>query len=174
METMEKTNWKVDVAHSEIGFKVKHMMISTVSGSFSEFDASVETDNDNFKNANFTFTGKIASIETKNKDRDQHLKSGDFFDAETYPELSFQSKSFDGETMIGDLTIKDVTKEIAIDVTFNGIAEDPYGQTKAGFEASADISRKDFGLNWNSVTEAGSIVVSDRVKLVLDLQFIKQ
>lgn len=171
---MEKTNWKVDVAHSEIGFKVKHMMISTVSGSFNEFAASIETDNDNFKNGNFTFTGKIASIETKNKDRNEHLKSADFFDAETYPELEFQSKSFDGETMIGDLTIKNTTKEIAIDVTFNGIAQDPYGQTKAGFEGSTDISRKDFGLNWNSVTEAGSIVVSDRVKLILDLQFIKQ
>lgn len=174
METMEKTNWKVDTAHSEIGFKVKHMMISTVSGSFNEFDASVETDNDNFKNGNFTFTGKIASIDTKNKDRDQHLKSADFFDAETYPELSFQSKSFDGDKMVGDLIIKDVTKEITIDVTFNGIVQDPYGQTKAGFEGSAELSRKEFGLNWNSVTEAGSIVVSDRVKLVLDLQFIKQ
>lgn len=174
METMVKTTWKVDAAHSEIGFKVKHMMISTVSGNITDFDASLETDNDQFNNANFSFTGKTASINTKNADRDAHLRSADFFDAETYPELTFKSKSFDGETMVGDLTIKDVTKEIAIDVNFNGIVVDLYNQTKAGFEGSTDISRKEFGLTWNTVTEAGSIVVSDKVKLVLDLQFIKQ
>lgn len=174
METMEKTTWKVDTTHSEIGFKVKHMMISTVSGNITDFDASLETNNGQFKNANFDFTGKTASINTNNADRDAHLRSADFFDAETYPELTFKSKSFDGETMVGELTIKDVTKEIAIDVNFNGIVVDPYNQTKAGFEGSTEISRKEFGLTWNSVTEAGSIVVSDKVKLVLDLQFIKQ
>lgn len=174
METTGKTTWKVDQSHSEIGFKVKHMMISTVSGTFNEFDAEVETDHANFENACFTFSAKIDSVSTNNKDRDNHLKSADFFNAEKYPELTFKSKSFDGNTMVGDLTIKDVTKEITLDVTFNGIAEDPYHQIKAGFEGSGSISRKEFDLTWNAVTETGSIVVADKITLVIDLQFIKQ
>ncbi|KXO01150.1 hypothetical protein LS48_01380 [Aequorivita aquimaris] len=170
----KKTNWSVDTAHSEIEFKVKHMMISTVTGSFSDFDASIEAADDSFKNAKFRFSAKIDSISTKNKDRDTHLKSDDFFNAEKFPKLTFESKSFDGEKMVGDMTIRDVTKEITLDVDFNGIAVDPYGQTKAGFEATGTINRKDFNLNWNAVTEAGSIVVSDKVRLIANLQFIKQ
>ena len=169
-----KTNWSVDTAHSEIEFKVKHMMISTVTGSFSDFDASIEAADDSFKNAKFRFSAKIDSISTKNKDRDTHLKSDDFFNAEKFPKLTFESKSFDGEKMVGDMTIRDVTKEITLDVDFNGIAVDPYGQTKAGFEATGTINRKDFTLNWSAVTEAGSIVVSDKVRLIANLQFIKQ
>lgn len=171
---MMKTNWKLDPTHSEIEFKVKHMMISTVTGSFSEFDATAETEDDSFKNAEFAFNAKVDSISTKNEDRDTHLKSDDFFNAEQFPQLTFKSKSFDGEKMIGDLTIRDVTKEITLDVDFNGIAEDPYGQTKAGLEATGTINRKDFNLNWSAVTEAGNIVVSDKVKLIANLQFIKQ
>ena len=174
MQTTEKTNWKVDPTHSEIEFKVKHMMISTVTGSFGEFDAAIEAADDTFKNAQFTFNAKIDSINTKNDDRDTHLKSDDFFNAEKYPQLTFKSKSFDGDKMVGDLTIRDVTKEITLDVDFNGIAEDPYGQTKAGFEAEGSINRKDFNLSWNAVTEAGSIVVSDKVRLIANLQFTKQ
>lgn len=173
MET-GKTTWKVDPTHSEIEFKVKHMMISTVTGSFEKFDAQVEAADDTFKNANFNFSAKIDSINTKNSDRDTHLKSDDFFNAEKFPQLTFKSKSFDGKKMVGDLTIRDITKEITLDVDFNGIAEDPYGQTKAGFEAEGTINRKDFNLNWNAVTEAGSIVVSDKVRLIANLQFIKQ
>ncbi|MBB6680537.1 YceI family protein [Aequorivita sp. 609] len=169
-----KTNWKLDPTHSEIEFKVKHMMISTVTGSFSEFDATAETEDDSFKNAEFAFNAKVDSISTKNEDRDTHLKSDDFFNAEQFPQLTFKSKSFDGEKMIGDLTIRDVTKEITLDVDFNGIAEDPYGQTKAGLEATGTINRKDFNLSWSAVTEAGNIVVSDKVKLIANLQFIKQ
>lgn len=169
-----KTNWSIDTAHSEIEFKVKHMMISTVTGSFSDFDASIEAADDSFKNAKFRFSAKIDSISTKNKDRDTHLKSDDFFNAEKFPKLTFESKSFDGEKMVGDMTIRDVTKEITLDVDFNGIAVDPYGQTKAGFEATGTINRKDFNLNWSAVTEAGSIVVSDKVRLIANLQFIKQ
>lgn len=169
-----KTNWKLDPTHSEIEFKVKHMMISTVTGSFSEFDATAETEDDSFKNAEFAFNAKVDSISTKNEDRDTHLKSDDFFNAEQFPQLTFKSKSFNGEKMIGDLTIRDVTKEITLDVDFNGIAEDPYGQTKAGLEATGTINRKDFNLSWSAVTEAGNIVVSDKVKLIANLQFIKQ
>jgi polyisoprenoid-binding protein YceI len=169
-----KTKWAIDPTHSEITFKVKHMMISTVTGHFQEFDANLETDNENFVDASINFSAKIDSINTKNADRDGHLKSDDFFNAEAYPEMTFVSKSFDGETLIGDLTIRDVTKEVALDVDVNGIAVDPYGQTKAGFEIKGEISRKDFNLTWNAVTEAGSIVVSDKVKIQVEAQFIKQ
>ncbi|KPM31225.1 YceI-like domain protein [Croceitalea dokdonensis DOKDO 023] len=174
METATKTKWNIDNAHSEVGFKVKHMMISTVKGAFEDFNASVETESDDFKNAKFNFTAKIDSINTKNNDRDTHLKSEDFFNTAAHPEMKFESKSFDGDKIIGDLTIKDVTKEVALDTDFNGVAVDPYGQTKAGFEITGKINRKDFGLTWNAVTEAGSIVVSDTINLVADLQFIKQ
>jgi len=173
METITKTTWNVDTAHSEIGFKVKHMMISTVKGHFEDYTASVETSDDNFSDASFNFNAKIDSVNTKNKDRDIHLKSDDFFSASEYPEMSFISKSFDGEHLTGDLTIRDVTKEVNLDVDFNGIAVDPYGQTKAGFEINGKISRKDFGLTWNAVTEAGSIVVSDTINISIDAQFIK-
>ncbi len=168
------TNWSIDNAHSEIAFKVKHMMISTVTGHFEDFEATAKTNGDNFNNAVIEFSAKTASINTKNKDRDAHLKSDDFFNSEKFPEMKFASKSFDGEHLIGDLTIRDVTKEITLNADFNGIAVDPYGQTKAGFEITGQLNRKDFNLTWSAVTEAGSIVVSDKVKLVVDVQFIKQ
>lgn len=174
MKTAVKTKWNIDTAHSEISFKVKHMMISTVTGHFEDFNATVETETEDFNNAKFNFTAKIDSINTKNSDRDTHLKSDDFFNAETYSEMIFKSKSFDGSTLVGDLTIRDITKEVLLDVDFNGIAVDPYGQTKAGFEVTGSINRKDFNLTWSAVTEAGSIVVSDTIKLIVDLQFIKE
>lgn len=174
METAVKTKWNVDNAHSEIGFKVKHMMISTVKGHFEEYEASVESSDDSFKDASFSFSANTASINTKNKDRDAHLKSDDFFNVEAFPKMSFTSTSFDGETLKGQLTIRDVTREVELDVDFNGVAVDPYGQTKAGFEIKGKINRKDFNLTWSAVTEAGSIVVSDTVNLVIDAQFIKQ
>ena len=174
METNVKTEWNVDTAHSEVGFKVKHMMISTVSGHFSDFDASVETDQDDFSGAQFRFSAQIDSINTKNTDRDAHLKSDDFFNAAQFPKLTFISKSFDGSKMNGDLTIRDVTRDISLDVDFHGGDVDPYGQTKAGFEITGSLNRKDFGLNWNAVTEAGSIVVSDTVRLLVDLQFVRE
>lgn len=169
-----KTNWSIDPAHSEIAFKVRHMMISTVTGHFEDFKATAQTDGDDFKNASIEFSAKTASINTKNKDRDTHLKSDDFFNSEKFPEMKFVSKSFDGEKLVGDLTIRDVTKEITLDAEFNGIAVDGYGQTKAGFETIGEINRKEFDLTWSAVTEAGSIVVSDKVKLVIDVQLVKQ
>ena len=174
METNKNTTWKIDPTHSEVEFKVKHMMISTVNGRFDEFDGKVETTSDDFKNAQFSFSADINSVNTKNNDRDTHLKSDDFFGAENHPKLTFTSKSFDGKKMVGDLSIKGVTKEITLDAEYNGTAVDPYGQTKAGFEFEGQINRKDYGLSWNSVTEAGSIVVSDKVRLIVSLQFIKQ
>lgn len=173
METITKTNWIIDNTHSEVAFKVKHMMISTVTGHFNEFEAVIDAEDETFKNASISFNATIKSIDTKNADRDNHLKSADFFDADNYPKMAFRSTSFDGKKLIGELSIKDITKEIALDVDLNGIAVDPYGQTKAGFEIRGTINRKDFGLSWSAVTEAGNIVVSDKVKLAIDAQFIQ-
>lgn len=173
MET-KKTIWKIDPAHSEFGFKVKHLMISTVSGEFENFDATVETNGDDFTNANVNVEVQVDSVNTKNSDRNNHLKSDDFFNAEKYPVITFKSKSFDGETLVGDLTIRDVTKEVALDTEFNGIVIDPYGQTKAGLELTGEINRKEFGLMWNVVTEAGNMVAADKVKLAISVQFVKQ
>lgn len=127
-----------------------------------------------FENAEISFTAKTSSINTGNEGRDRHLKSADFFDMENYPNISFKSRSFNGDKLTGDLSIRDVTKEVIFDVEFNGVAVDPYGQTKAGFEVSGAINGKDYNLNWNVVMEAGNIVVSDQVKLLANLQFIKQ
>ena len=174
MDNSNKTQWLIDPTHSEVTFRVKHMMISNVTGYFKDFQGSITSDGDHFNDAAVEFSAKVASIDTKNSDRDTHLKSDDFFNAEKFPELKFVSKSFTGAKLTGDLTIRDVTKEVVLDVEFNGIAVDPYGQTKAGFEIKGDISRKEFNLTWNAVTEAGSIVVSDKVKLIIEAQFVKQ
>ncbi|HQW11122.1 MAG TPA: YceI family protein [Saprospiraceae bacterium] len=170
----KNTNWLIDSTHSEIAFKVRHMMISTVTGYFEDFQATAQTDGDNFEDAHIEFRAKTASISTKNKDRDAHLQSDDFFNAAEFPELKFTSKSFKGNQLIGDLTIRDITKEITLEAELHGVAVDPYGQTKAGFEISGDINRKDYNLTWDAVTETGSIVVSDKVRLVINVQFIKQ
>lgn len=174
MKTLVKTKWNIDPTHSVIGFKVKHMMISTVTGHFEDFNATIETETENFNDSEISFTAQTNSINTKNSDRDAHLKSDDFFNAEAYPELNFTSTSFDGSTLVGDLTIRDISKEVSLYIGFNGTAVDPYGQTKAGFEVTGAINRKDFNLTWNAITEAGSIVVSDTIKLIIDLQFIKE
>lgn len=170
----EKTKWVVDPAHSEFLFKVKHMMISTVTGRFEQFNATVETSGEDFSNAEISVDVDVSTINTNNPDRDQHLKSDDFFNAEQFPMISFRSSSFDGETLTGDLTIRDVTRQVSLQVDSNGTAVDPYGQTKAGFELTGEINRKEYGLKWDAVTEAGNVVVSDKVKLVIDIQFIRQ
>jgi polyisoprenoid-binding protein YceI len=170
----KKTIWKVDPAHSEFTFKVKHMMISTVSGQFGKFDVTAENTGDDFTNGTVEVEVEIDSINTKNTDRDAHLKSDDFFNAEQYPLLTFKSSHFDGEKLKGDLTIRNITQKVTLDVEFNGIAVDPYGQTKAGFEITGEINRKDFGLKWDAVTEAGNVVVSDKVKLAINIQLVKQ
>lgn len=174
-----ETKWTIDNLHSEIGFKVKHMMITNVSGTFAQFKANATTQGDDFSTANFDFSADIDSISTGVKDRDAHLKSEEFFNAEAYPELKFKSASVnpdgDGNYIItGDLTIKNVTQPVNLTAEFGGIAVDPYGQTKAGFSISGKIKRSDFGLTWNAITEAGSIVVSDEIKLNSEIQFIKQ
>ena len=176
--TIETKTWAIDPAHSEILFKVKHMMVSTVTGSFDKFEGSLKTAGDGFEGAQIQFRADTNSINTRNADRDQHLKSDDFFNAEEYPEMKFVSKSFQAQgdaqyNLIGDLTIRDVTKEVSLRVVHEGTAVDPYGQRKAGFEITGKLNRKDFNLKWDAVTEAGSIVVSNEVRLVLNVQLIE-
>jgi polyisoprenoid-binding protein YceI len=173
------TNWKVDSMHSEVGFKVRHMMISNVSGSFGSFDANVATHGDDFSAAKFNFSAAIDSINTGVTDRDGHLKSGDFFDAENHPSLKFTSTDVkkvadDALEISGNLEIKGTVKPVVLKAEFAGIAVDPYGQTKAGMTVSGVIKRSEFGLTWSAVTEAGNVVVGDEIKLNAELQFIKQ
>lgn len=177
---MSTTTWALDAAHSEIQFKVKHMMISTVTGGFDKFDAKVETTGDDFSTAHISFTAETASVNTGSEQRDGHLKGEDFFDAEKFPLLSFKAtalkpKGNNGDYQLtGDLTIKGVTKPVQLDVEFGGIGKDPWGNTKAGFTLSGKINRKDWDLNWNAVLEAGGLLVSDEVKLLGEIQLAKQ
>ena len=175
---MATEKWVIDPAHSEIRFKVKHMMFTNVSGSFEKFDASVETDGDNFEDAKIQFTGEAGSLITGNADRDKHLLSPDFFDVEKYPNLTFKSTSFkqksgDEYELKGDLTINGVTKPVKLDVEFGGTAKDPWGNTKAGFSVTGKLNRKDWGLNWNAALETGGVLVGEEVKLAIELQFVK-
>jgi polyisoprenoid-binding protein YceI len=177
--TTEKTKWVIDPAHSEVLFKVKHLVISTVTGSFQKFDGSLVTPNENFDSSEIEFTADIDSIDTNQPDRDVHLKSADFFDAANHPKLTFKSKSFKKKSdtefkLTGDLTIHGIAKTIDLDVEFGGTIKDPWENTKAGFEISGKINRKDFGLHWNSLTETGSVVVSEEVKLQLNVELAKQ
>jgi len=171
--------YKIDAAHSEITFKVKHLMITNVTGSFTQFDATMESEAADFSDAKISFEADVNSVNTNNEQRDGHLKSDDFFAAEKFPKLTFVSKSFtkksdDEYTLTGDLTIRDVTKTVDLTVEFGGNMVDPWGQAKAGFEINGKINRKEFGLGWGAVTEAGGVVVSDEVKLHLGVQMIKQ
>jgi polyisoprenoid-binding protein YceI len=175
---MATTNWVFDPAHSELQFKVKHLLISTVTGNFKEFNGSVTAD-DNFDNARINFETSIDSLTTHNDQRDEHLKSPDFFESAAYPKLTFVSTKFDRKSedtfeLEGNLTIKGITRPVTLNVEYNGIAQDPYGNTKAGFELTGKINRKDFGLTWNALTEAGGMVVSDEVKLLGNIQLLKQ
>jgi len=171
--------YKIDAAHSEITFKVKHLMITNVTGSFTKFDATLESSNEDFTDAKISFEADAASVNTNNEQRDGHLKSEEFFATEKFPKISFAStevKKTGSEEykVVGDLTIRDVTKPVELSVEYGGTMTDPWGQVKAGFEITGKINRKDFGLTWNGVTEAGGIVLSDEVKLHLNVQMIKQ
>lgn len=175
---MATTKWSIDPTHSEIGFKVKHMMFTNVSGKFGTYDATITTDGDNFDNADIEFSGEINSVDTGNKDRDNHLKSADFFDGENHPKLTFKSTSFtkvDDENyeLTGNLNIRGVEKSIKLPVEFSGLMTDPWGNTKVGLNISGKINRKDWGLNWNSALETGGVLVGEDVKLNIELQFAK-
>jgi len=172
------TKWVIDPTHSEIQFKVKHLVISTVTGSFKSFEGTVDSDTEDFEGAKVAFSADIASIDTNQAQRDEHLKSGDFFDAEKYPKLAFSgiltSTGDESFTLSGDLTLKGITKPFTFAVEFGGNMTDFYGQNKAGFEITGKLNRKEFGLEWSAVTEAGGVVVGDEVKLIANVQVVKQ
>ncbi|MGL5234742.1 MAG: YceI family protein [Empedobacter falsenii] len=166
------TKWNLDPSHSEVQFKVKHMVISTVTGNFDHFNADVEANSDDFFDAKFEFDAKVDSINTKNADRDGHLKSADFFAAEQFPEMKFESTSgIQNGKINGTLEIRGEKQPITLNADFGGVITDPWGLQRAGFEFSGEINRKDYGLGWSQVTEAGGLVVSDKVKLLVNLEF---
>ena len=176
METLTKTKWKIDPTHSEVQFKVKHLVISTVTGTFKNFEGVLETENEDFDGAEASFSLDASSINTNVTDRDNHLKSDDFFSVDSYPYITFQGqlkKSGSDYKLVGPLTIKNVTKEVELDVDLGGTMVDGYGQNKAGFEINGKINRKEFGLTWSMVTEAGGVVVGDEVKLHLNIQLVQ-
>jgi polyisoprenoid-binding protein YceI len=177
---MATRKWVIDPTHSEVQFKVKHLMITTVTGSFDKFEASIETDNEDFSKAKISFSAETASVLTGNVDRDNHLKSPDFFDAEKFPKLTFVATKYesvdnDGSyELYGDLTIHGVKKNVRLEVEFGGVAKDPWGNVKAGFTINGKINRKDFGLVWNAPTEAGGVLVSEDVRIACEIQLIEQ
>lgn len=171
--------WTLDPTHSEIHFKVKHLVISTVSGSFQKFEGELNSDKPDFTDAIVTASVDVNSITTNQPQRDEHLKSPDFFDAANHPEITFKSTRIEKDNndeylLTGDLNIRGTTKPVTLKVEFGGAATDSYGQSKAGFEASGKINRQDYGLRWSAMTEAGGLVVSDEVKIELNVQFVKQ
>jgi polyisoprenoid-binding protein YceI len=171
--------WKIDNAHSEVKFKVRHLVVSTVTGNFNQFTASVKSDADDFSDAAITFEADINSIDTKNEQRDGHLKSPDFFDAASHPKMTFTStsltkKSTDDYELVGNLTIRGTTKEVRLAATYNGTVKGFGGDFDvAAFEISGKINRQDYGLIWNALTESGGIVASDEVKLEVIAEFVK-
>jgi polyisoprenoid-binding protein YceI len=177
---MATFKWALDPTHSEVTFKIKHLMISNVSGEFTKYAVDAETQEEDFTTAKVVFTADIDSITTGSAQRDAHLKSDDFFNAEKYPQLKFVATKYenvdnDGSyELYGDLSIRDVTRQLKLDVEFGGVTKDPWGNTRAGFTISGKINRKDFNLKWNAATESGGVVVSDDVRIHIEIQLIKQ
>ncbi|UTT39205.1 YceI family protein [Glutamicibacter mishrai] len=167
--------WNLDASHSEVGFSVRHAGISKVRGSFTEFDATLNI-GETLETSSVEATVQINSVNTKDENRDGHLKSADFFDAEQFPTMTFKSTGVKGSAdefiLVGDLTIRGVSKEVEFEVEVGGQAVDAFGATRAGFFASTTISRKEFGITWNAALEAGGVLVSDKVKIELDASFV--
>ncbi|MCY0875007.1 MAG: YceI family protein [Firmicutes bacterium] len=167
---MAKTNWTVDAAHSSVEFSVKHMMIATVKGNFGAFEASISADAHDLTTADIEFTIDVASIDTRNQDRDNHLRSGDFLDVENHPKMVFKSTSItkraDGEyDVTGDLTLRGTTKPVTLVATFEGEGKDPWGNQKVGFSAEGSLNRSDFGLTYNAALETGGVLIGDKIKI---------
>lgn len=179
-EESTKIKWGIDPVHSEISFKVKHLMITNVKGVFREFDASIYTTGENFMTSEIDFWMNPASVDTGDAKRDEHLKSVDFFDVENHKQISFTGNTYekvdnDGSyELYGDLTIKGITKQIKLDVEFGGVMKDPWGNEKAGFTINGKINRKDWGLNWNAALESGGVLVSEDVRISCEVQLVKQ
>ena len=178
--TAQLVKWTIDPAHSQVQFKVKHMMISTITGSFQKYDADIEVPGDDLSAAKVEFRADVDSITTNNEQRDGHLKSADFFGAADHPQVTFKMKRAeavdkDGSwTLYGDLGMNGKTKEVKLDVEWGGVMKDPYGNTKAGVSIHGKINRKDWGLNWNTALEAGGVLVSDEVRIACEVQLVKQ
>lgn len=175
---MATSNWQIDPAHSEVTFRVRHLVIATVSGKFDKFSSLVSTEGGNFATGNIEFSAETASINTGVEARDNHLRSDDFFNSEKYPLLTFKSTGMkhlgnDQYQLDGNLTIRDVTKPITLQVDFQGSVKDPYGNFKSAFEVTGAIKRKEFGLQWDAFTETGGAVVSDEVKIQANVQYVK-
>jgi len=173
------TTWTIDPAHAEIGFAVRHLMLSTVRGRFGAVNGTITVDENNPTTAKIDVTVDVSSVDTRQEMRDNHLRSADFFDVANYPTMHFVSKRIEGDVagtfkVIGDLTIRGTTKQVTLDVTFEGRAKDPWGNDRAGFSATGKINRRDFGLNWNQALEAGGVVVGDEVKMTLDVEIVRQ
>ena len=178
MKTEEVTNWVFDPTHSKVGFKVKHLMISNVQGNFKEFDGEVKTSGTDFTTAQINFSLNAASVDTEMPDRDNHLKSADFFDAANYPKVNFEGTGLkdlgdDLYELKGILDIKGIKQPVTLSVEYGGLMTDPWGNVKAGFSISGKINRKDWGLTWNAALEAGGVLVSEDVKLTGDIQLLK-
>lgn len=176
---MAKSTWAIDPTHSEIGFKVKHMMFTNVSGKFNAFKATIENEDNDLETSKIDFSAETASIDTNNTDRDGHLRSAEFFDSDVYPKLSFVSTAVKKQSgneyeIHGDLTIKDVTKNIVLSAEYSGLMTDPWGNSKIGLSITGKINRKDFGLTWNATLETGGVLVGEEIKLASEIQFIKQ
>jgi polyisoprenoid-binding protein YceI len=173
------TTWAIDPSHSELLFKVKHLMITNVKGEFRQFSGAIESNDNDFTDAKVIVTVDAGSIYTNDTNRDAHLKAADFFDAEVYPEINFEGSTFkklDAQNyqLKGMLTIKGISNMITLDVEFGGLVKDPWGNDKAGFSVTGKINRKDWGLNWNAALEAGGVMVSDEVKIQAEVQLVKQ
>ncbi|MBL7891882.1 MAG: YceI family protein [Bacteroidia bacterium] len=174
-----QSNWTIDASHSKVQFTVTHLMISEVTGKFKVYEGKVVATKDDFSDSQIEFSADVNSINTDDEGRDKHLKSDDFFNAEKYPKMTFKSKSFkkvSGKNykLIGDLTIRDITKSVEFDVVYNGSIKDPWGNTKAGFKLIGVINRIDYGLKWNAAVEAGGVVVSEKVNITCDIELGKQ
>ncbi|MCF0048953.1 YceI family protein [Dyadobacter sp. LJ53] len=180
METANKTKWVIDPTHSEVGFKLKHLMVSTVRGVFKEYDASIYTTNEDFLTAEVDFWINPASIDTGNAQRDAHLRNSDFFDTENFKEINFTGNTYEvvdnsgNYKIYGELTIKGISKQVKLAVEFGGIIKDPWGKEKAIFSVTGTISRKDWGLNWNMPLETGGLLVSDEISINVELQLARQ
>ncbi|MFJ2741400.1 YceI family protein [Streptomyces sp. NPDC087440] len=170
--------YTVDASHSSIGFTARHAMVTNVRGSFTDHEGTLKLDGSNPSASEASITVRMTSIDTGAPDRDNHLRSADFFDVETFPEMTFRSTKAEqlggsDYRITGDLTIKDTTRPLSIDLEFNGSATDPFGNERVGFEGSATIKRSDWGLTWNAALEAGGVLVSDKIKLNFDISAIK-
>jgi len=176
---MKTTKWVLDPTHSELSFKIRHLMISNVSGSIKDFQVSAETRDDDFSTAQISVVGDMASVSTNQEQRDTHLRTADFFEVEKHPQFQFKStrieKAGDGTfALYGDLTLKGITKPVQLNVEFNGIAKDPWGNEKAGFLITGRINRSEWGVNFNGVLETGGVMLSDEIKINSEIQMVKQ